>query len=90
MPRPAPPVALVREQRLATAQAGTFAVPSRPLLYLHGRNDGCMAPWIAETTPSCLTVPGSRVEMVADAGHFLQLEQPDVVNKLIVGFLAED
>ena len=30
---------------------------------------------------------GSRVEIVADAGHFLQLEQPEVVNRLIVEHL---
>jgi pimeloyl-ACP methyl ester carboxylesterase len=29
-----------------------------------------------------------RVEFVADAGHFLQLEQPERVNQLIVDFLA--
>ena len=36
-----------------------------------------------------LTAPGCRSEIVPDAGHFLQLEQPDVVNAEIVDFLAE-
>lgn len=79
----------LQDPALADAQNGVFSLPPQPLLYLHGRNDGCMAPWIAETTPSCLTVDGSRAEMVADAGHFLQLEQPEVVNRLILDFLAE-
>ncbi len=35
-----------------------------------------------------LPAEGSRVEIVADAGHFLQLEQPAVVNRLILDFLA--
>lgn len=74
---------------LADAQNATLSIPTTPLLYLHGRNDGCMAPWAAEQTGSVLTVPGSRAEMVADAGHFLQLEQPETVNRLILDFLAE-
>jgi len=74
---------------LAAAQAGTLSIPTKPLLYLHGRNDGCMAPWAAEGAGSVLTVPGSRAEMIDDAGHFLQLEQPEVVNRLVLDFLAE-
>ena len=35
-----------------------------------------------------LPAEGSRVEIVADAGHFLQLEQPEVVNRLIVEHLT--
>ena len=31
-----------------------------------------------------LPAEGSRVEIVADAGHFLQVEQPDVFNRLVV------
>lgn len=79
----------LQDPALADAQAAAFALPPQPLLYLHGRNDGCMSPWIAETTPSVLTVAGSRAEMVDDAGHFLQLEQPAVVNRLILDFLGE-
>jgi pimeloyl-ACP methyl ester carboxylesterase len=30
-----------------------------------------------------------RYEFVANAGHFMQLEQPQRVNQLIVDFLAE-
>jgi pimeloyl-ACP methyl ester carboxylesterase len=36
-----------------------------------------------------LTTPGWRVEIVEGAGHFLHLEQPAVVNRLIASFLAE-
>ena len=31
---------------------------------------------------------GSRVELVPDAGHFLQLEQPDDVNERIASFVG--
>jgi pimeloyl-ACP methyl ester carboxylesterase len=30
---------------------------------------------------------GSRVEVIDDAGHFLHVERPDVVNRFILDFL---
>jgi 3-oxoadipate enol-lactonase len=32
-------------------------------------------------------IPGARLEVVADAGHLTNLEQPDAVNRLLAGFL---
>ena len=32
--------------------------------------------------------PWASVEIVDGAGHFLQLERPDVVNDLVVGFVT--
>jgi pimeloyl-ACP methyl ester carboxylesterase len=66
---------------------GSLATP-QPTLYLHGRTDGCMGIEVAETATAFLTSPGSRMEIVEDAGHFLQLEQPEVVNRLVVDFVA--
>ena len=43
---------------------------------------------VAELSEPFLTVPGSRLEIIEDAGHFLQLEQPERVNRLILDFLA--
>jgi len=61
--------------------------PRLPTLYLHGHDDGCMtpefAPWVREILPV-----GSGVEIVDQAGHFLQLEQPDTVGRLIVDFIG--
>jgi pimeloyl-ACP methyl ester carboxylesterase len=74
---------------LAEAQAGTLTLPTQPLLYLHGRNDGCMANWLAEKAETQLTVAGSRFHMVEEGGHFLHLEQPDEVNSAIVDFVSE-
>lgn len=34
------------------------------------------------------TIPGARFAVVEDAGHLLFLERPDVVNRLLVEFLA--
>jgi pimeloyl-ACP methyl ester carboxylesterase len=73
---------------LADAQTGTLTLPTQPLLYLHGRNDGCMAAWLAEKAEDQMTVDGSRFEMLEGAGHFLHLERPDEVNALIVDFLT--
>ena len=60
----------------------------QPTLYLHGRTDGCMGLEVAEAGAAFLTSEGSRMEVVDDAGHFLHVEQPEVVNRLIVDFLT--
>lgn len=59
-----------------------------PLLYLHGRRDGCIGVEALERIQPRL---GStvRVAVLEDAGHFLQLERPAEVNEAIVEFLAE-
>jgi len=61
--------------------------PVLPCLYLHGRDDGCMTPaftrWVEKVLPL-----GSQVAIVEHAGHFLQLEQPDKVADLILGFIG--
>ncbi|BBY51984.1 epoxide hydrolase [Mycolicibacterium arabiense] len=60
--------------------------PALPTLYLHGTDDGCASAdytrWVTRALPD-----GSRTALVDDAGHFLQLEQPDVVARLIVEFV---
>jgi pimeloyl-ACP methyl ester carboxylesterase len=62
-------------------------VPSQPLLYLHGANDGCIGAEVVESAKS-MAPANVKFEVVAAAGHFLQLEQPKKVNKLIYDFLA--
>jgi len=56
--------------------------PLTPLLYLHGADDGAMDIRLAEVAEPGLP-EGSRFVRVEDAGHFLQLEQPEVVNALV-------
>lgn len=62
-------------------------VPTQPLLYLHGANDGCIGVDVVESAKK-IAPANVKFEVVAAAGHFLQLEQPKVVNKLICNFLA--
>ncbi|SBS76578.1 Alpha/beta hydrolase fold protein [uncultured Mycobacterium sp.] len=73
--------------RYAELHPRWLEAPRLPTLYLHGNDDGCMTPeftpWVRDILP-----PGSDVAVVEHAGHFLQLEQPDVVGKRIVDFLA--
>lgn len=59
-----------------------------PALYLHGRDDGCIGLDFAEAGAEFLAHERSRTQIVDDAGHFLQLEQPDVVNRSILEFLG--
>lgn len=68
--------------------AAVTGLPRVPLLYLQGADDGCLDPRWAAHVESRLR-PG-RTVVVEDAGHFLQLERPEVVNAHILEFLTEE
>ena len=67
-------------------QPATAGTPNQPVLYLHGRNDGCLGVELVDNAPLFLS-PESRCEVLEDCGHFLQVERPDLVNKLVVDWL---
>ena len=73
---------------LAHAQDATSASPPQPTLYLHGADDGCIGADLAAGVGALLPGAGSRVEVLDDCGHFLQVERPDEVSRLVVEFLA--
>ncbi|MBJ7337778.1 alpha/beta fold hydrolase [Mycolicibacterium sp.] len=58
-----------------------------PTLYLHGADDGCAsadyATWVEPALP-----PGSRAEIVEHAGHFMQLDRPADVARLITEYIG--
>jgi pimeloyl-ACP methyl ester carboxylesterase len=62
-------------------------VPVQPLLYMHGENDGCIGVDVMESSRS---MSGNNVvyEIVKNAGHFLQLEQPQVVGARIADWIT--
>jgi pimeloyl-ACP methyl ester carboxylesterase len=73
---------------LDSVQAAASSPTTQPTLYLHGRADGCIGVEIAEAAAPFLTAEGSRLELVEGAGHFLHVEKPDEVNRLIVDFVS--
>ena len=62
-------------------------MPTVPFLSLHGTEDRAMQIEIADQVRDHLP-PGCRYERIQQAGHFLQLEQPDQVNALVREFLG--
>jgi len=59
-----------------------------PLLYLHGKRDGCIAVEFAVQLHDRLP-PGSRVEILDAAGHFPQLEAPDAFASSLLSFISQ-
>ena len=74
---------------LADEQAAALLPTPKPTLYLHGRDDDCML-LSSMGSPLDFMAEGSDVEVVDDAGHFLHVERPDVVNRRIIDFLTAD
>ena len=64
-----------------------LSAPRLPTLYLHGTEDGCSEDytrWIDRVLPD-----NSEIALVENGGHFLQLDQPDVVGRHIVDFVGQ-
>lgn len=57
-----------------------------PTLYLQGDHDGCIIDDIVD--PAAVEATGVEYRLVEGAGHFLHLDQPDVVNRLVLDFLG--
>jgi len=81
---PAESCAKFAAERGALAQA-----PPQPTLYLHGARDGCIGADLVREAESHLA-DGSRFLLVEDAGHFLHLERPELVNGEVLGWVYRD
>jgi pimeloyl-ACP methyl ester carboxylesterase len=74
-------------ERYAELHQHWLSAPVLPTMYLHGAGDGCAtsdyARWVQPVLPG-----GSRVEIVDGAGHFMQLDRPDVTAGHILDFIG--
>jgi pimeloyl-ACP methyl ester carboxylesterase len=71
----------------AAEEAAFASAGPQPTLYLHGNRDGCIDLALVEDAERYLAT-GSRMEVVADAGHFLHVERPAVVNDRILAWVS--
>ena len=80
--------AIAPDPKYAAEEAAAMQPPGQSALYLHGRDDGCLGIDLMDDVENYLPAPGSRVERIAGAGHFVHLEAPERVNAAIAAFLA--
>jgi pimeloyl-ACP methyl ester carboxylesterase len=90
--------ALIREQApeaIAGAQRGMAARPATsdvlasitvPTLVVTGEEDAVNGPEIGRDLAAA--IPGARFLLVEEAGHLVNLEQPEIVNEALLDFLA--
>ena len=70
----------------ADAQAAADKVNPQPTLYLHGTTDGALGVELVADAKSSLS-DASRVQVVEGVGHFLHLERPDEINRMILDWI---
>lgn len=61
---------------------------NKPLLYLHGQNDGCIS---IQSVKDILTFlpDGSIFKVIENAGHFLNLDCPEIVIANLINYLND-
>lgn len=62
-----------------TEASATMQPPLVPTLYLHGANDGAIGAELLADLRPYLPAAGSVVEIIDGVGHFLHLEQPELI-----------
>ena len=76
-------LAAMRDRADSTA---LLAQIDKPTLILHGADDQLIPP--AEAQAAGATIPDARLQILPDAGHLLNLEQPEAFNEAVRGFLS--
>ena len=71
----------------SSQRTGAMHAVEVPLLYLHGRRDGCIGVDVLDE-PAVALPPGTDVHVIEEAGRFLHLEQPDQVAQLVLAHIA--
>jgi pimeloyl-ACP methyl ester carboxylesterase len=59
-----------------------------PLLLLHGRIDGAMSVRLVDISAEALPAD-SRYQVIDGAGHFMQLDRPEMIAELIVNHVSK-
>ena len=72
----------------AEASRAALARIEVPLLYLHGTDDGCIGIDTLEARRPFFP-PSMRVVVLEGVGHFVHLERPEEVARLVLDFLAD-
>ena len=75
-------LAAMRDRADSTA---LLAQIDKPTLILHGADDQLIPP--AEAQAMSATIPNARLHILPDAGHLLNMEQPEAFNKAVRSFL---
>lgn len=76
------------DPRVTDEAAAAMAPPAVATLCLHGAADGAIGAELLGDVETHLPAPGSAFRLVDGVGHFLHLEQPDVVAGLIRDWLG--
>jgi pimeloyl-ACP methyl ester carboxylesterase len=71
--------------RLAMRERDRSVLIEAPVLVIWGEQDPYLGRELAE--PDRRWVPNLRMERVPDAGHWLQIDRPEIVNPLLLDFL---
>jgi pimeloyl-ACP methyl ester carboxylesterase len=83
------PQAIAGAQRGMAARADTTDVLGSikiPTLVITGEDDAVTGPEVGRDLAA--GIPGARVLLVEEAGHLVNLEQPEIVNEALLDFLA--
>ena len=80
-------ISYYRDEGLFSTEPPPELVIPQPALYLHGDEDGCIGVEDVRDAADCLSAE-SRMDVVYGTGHFLHLEKPRAVNRLIVDWLT--
>ena len=77
----------VADGAYAAEESALASAPPQPTLYLHGHRDGCIDVALVRDAERHLA-PASRMEVIADAGHFPHVEKPAAVNDRILAWVT--
>jgi pimeloyl-ACP methyl ester carboxylesterase len=78
---------LVQRRMLAEiASLDLFANPPRvavPVHYVFGERDALSPSAVVNRLPAAIAAPATTVTVVADAGHMVHFDRPDVVRSIV-------